>query len=295
MENITTAPEGLGEEAAKLWLEGTSDFTLRRGDLWTLAWDGHVLGHVMIAALKDDFFLGWPVTLPAEPSFAPGMLFEASFGTTVTVWPTRETGLGLHLLERPLGPLLETSEIRRIACSLDDGEKPEGRYAAQTSGNPAFEEVSSEMARKWAGLCFHTGRSHDNGFFLDQDKVRKLGGTAREIAELLQLSPAQTRTYWDGQQELPVQLAESLRAHFRVEIAEIIRDDPAERWWEMLALPTFKAEVEAACLQRGQAEEIIRLEAVRSAYGLAARQDSDELAEQKLRDAIRRTVWVRPE
>lgn len=135
------------------------DRTLRRGDLWTLAWDGQVEGHVLVAAVKDGFILGWPVTLPGEPSFSPGMLFKDAHGTTLTVWPTRETGLGLHLLGYPLGQLLDVRTIRSIAAALDDGEVPEGVFAPPIeAGDLQVEGVPEQMTEHWGRLCFHTGR-----------------------------------------------------------------------------------------------------------------------------------------
>lgn len=292
MNKSTTAPEGLNDDSVQLWLAGTGDYTVRAGDLWTLAWDGELLGHVMVASRKDGFFLGWPVTLPGEQSFAPGILVESSLGVTVTVWPTRETGLGLHLLERPLGHLLDVREIRRIAACLDEGEDPGMSFAPDLTGEARWEESSREMTQHWTELCFHIGRSDREPLFLDQEKIRELGGSAREIGNLLHLTPAETRTYWDAEQELPSPLAELLLKHYGVEAEGITRQSPALQWWDMLALPSYKAEVEAACSQRQESEEIIRSEVARSAYGLAARQDSDALADQKLRDAIRRTAAV---
>ena len=289
MNKSSTAPGVLSEDSARLWLAGTGDYAVRAGDLWTLAWDSELLGHVIVASVKEGFFLGWPVTLPGEPSFAPGMLVESALGT-VTIWPTRETGLGLHLLERPLGQLLETREIRRIAACLDEGEDPGMQLAAVATANSVWEESSREMTEHWTELCFHTGRSDHDALFLDPAKIRELGGSAREVGNLLSLTPAETRTYWDAEQELPTHLAEMLLAHYGVEAAAVIRQSPAGRWWDLLALPLYKEEVEAACRQRQESEEKIRVEVARSAYGLAARQDSDALADQKLRDAIRRTT-----
>lgn len=291
MNSSTTAPEGLSDDSAQHWLAGTEDYAVRAGGLWTLAWDGELLGHVIVASVKDGFFLGWPVTLPGEPSFAPGMLVESGLGT-VTIWPTRETGLGLHLLERPLGQLLEVREIRRIAACLDEGEDPGMQLAAVATANSGWEESSRKMTEHWTELCFHTGRSDHKALFLDPTKIKELGGSAREIGNLLDLTPAETRTYWDAERELPVHLAEMLLAHYGVEAEGVIRQSPAWQWWDLLALPLYKAEVEAACSQRQESEEKIRVEVARSAYGLAARQDSDALAEQKLRDAIRRTASV---
>ena len=291
MNESTKAPDALAGDSAQRWLSGTGDYTVRRGGLWTLAWDGELLGHVVVASVKDGFFLGWPVTLPGEPSFAPGILLPSSLGITVTVWPTRETGLGLHLLERPLGHLLESREVRTIAARLDAGEDLDVEFAREATTS-AQAEQSRAMADHWAALCFHTGHADFEGFYLDQNKVKELGGNAREVSGLLHLNPGEARTYWDAEEELPPRLAKTLLAHYGVDADGLTRQAPALKWWDMLAFPSFKAEVEVARTQRQTTEEIIRSEAARSAYALAARQDNDELAEQKLRDAIRRTAEI---
>lgn len=44
------------------------------GELWLLSWDRSFLGLACIAEIHDDFVSAWPVTLPAEASFAPALM-----------------------------------------------------------------------------------------------------------------------------------------------------------------------------------------------------------------------------
>jgi hypothetical protein len=286
-------PDVLNSQAGAFWLSGTGDYEVRAGDMWTLAWDGELLGHVLVASVKDGFFLGWPVGLPSEPSFAPGILVESSLGVTVTVWPTMETGLGLHLLERPLGHLLPPREIRRIAACLDEDEEPDVQVAHGFASEPGNLEAAQELNRHWTELCFHTGRSDEGSFFLSKEKVQKIGGSARGIADALHLSVADVRTFWDAEEALPGDLAGLLLDHLEVSRDQIQGYDPSSTWWHLLAHPGYKADVEWACNELQTDEESVRTESARSAYALAARQDSDEMMENKLRNAVRRTVQDR--
>lgn len=264
---------------------------MRRGDLWTLTWNGQVEGHVLVAAIKDGFILGWPVTLPGEPSFSPGLLFQDIHGEMLTVWPTKETGLGLHLLGQPLGQLLDVKTIRSIAASLDDGAAPEGVMAPpMQESDVRAEKMLAQMTKHWVSLCFHTGRSSADEIFLDREKVSQLGGNARQISGLLKLTAAQTRSLWDGEVPLQPEAVVVLTEHYNVEEQNLTQTDPAQSWWDRLASPAFKEQVEDACRRRHVSEGDVRSEVVRSAYALAARQDGDSLADQKLRDAIQRTA-----
>lgn len=231
------------------------------------------------------------MTLPGELSFSPGMLVQDIHGQILTVWPTKETGLGLHLLGQPLGQLLDARTIRSIAASLDDGETPEGAMAPPMQESNAWsEEVFAQMTEHWGSLCFHTGRTSADEIFLDREKVSQLGGNARQISGLLKLTAAQTRSLWDGEVPLQPEAVVVLTEHYDVEQQNFTQTDPAQTWWDRLASPAFKEQVEDACRRRHLSEEDIRNEVTRSAYALAARQDGDSLADQKLRDAIQRTA-----
>lgn len=125
MNGLMEYPTGLSGPSADLWERGLADTALRPGDLWVLSWDGRTVGHAVISAVKDGYVLVWPVTLPGEPAFAPGLTISPSpLGEPVVVWPTRETGIGLYLLDRSLGRLLDQQRLREISDALDAGVDP---------------------------------------------------------------------------------------------------------------------------------------------------------------------------
>lgn len=253
-------------------------------------------GHALVAAVKDNYILGWPVTLSGEPSFSPGMLFRDARGDTVTVWPTRETGLGLHLLGQPLGPLLDVKTIRGIAASLDDGETPSGLLAPPIEETGAdVDNWSTQMTDHWAALCFHTGGTFGTKPYLNPARVSELGGSAREVGRILGLTPPQVRTLWEGERHMDPEILKALSEHYHVESHYLTRSNPAQSLWDLLASPEYKEAVEHACRQRRVGEEEIRAEVTRSAFALAARQDHEGMADQKLRDALQRAACVGPE
>lgn len=269
-------------------MTGIRDFDVRPGQLWTLAWDGELLGRVLVASVKARFILGWPVTTPGEESFAPGMVVDCPLGTPVTVWPTRETGLGIHLLDRFEGDLLPPGEVRRIGACIDEDEDPGLPFAAGKSNDPDNREANAALVEKWARLCFHTGGSENQALYLNDEKVRAVGGTARDLAALLQLDVAAARTLWLGEEPLTVEQCKAVSERYGVDPSSLARPDPSLIWWETLAQPLYKGDVVQSCLRCGENEAEVRLRASRSAYALAARDDNSAHAEQKLRDAIQR-------
>src|SRR5665647_862552 len=99
-----------------------TNLDVRAGDLWSLSWDGAYRGLALIAAVKEGFVLAWPVTLPDAPAFAPALVLEPNpLVHPLFVWPTRETGVGLHLLDQSLGALLRPTRISQIAAAMDAG------------------------------------------------------------------------------------------------------------------------------------------------------------------------------
>src|SRR5450631_1039510 len=109
--SLTEAPPTLSTEGQRLWLEGLPAPVVH-GDLWLLSWDNQALGLVVVSRAREDYIVGWPTTLPGDPSFFPALLVDhAALGCTVTVWPQAATGIGKHLLHRRLGNLLSPRAV----------------------------------------------------------------------------------------------------------------------------------------------------------------------------------------
>jgi hypothetical protein len=280
-------PAGIPASAHELWDRGAQAEQVRAGDLWVLTWDGVVVGLAMIAAAKNGFALAWPVTLPGEVAFAPGLVVEDSpLGVPVTVWPTRETGIGNHLLDRSLGRLLSPARIPPISFALDEGEDPGLLFASGSARDAANLGADRLMVDHWTELCFNSGGAEE-GPFLDSEKVRQAGGNSRIVGEVLGLALPKLRALMDGVEPISAKQLTAVAERLGVDGDSIVRADPLAGVLIDIAQPSYKRDIVARTEATGIGEADIR-RSTRREFALAARNDSDALRETKLRDAINR-------
>ncbi len=266
-----------------------ADLEVMAGDLWAMSWDRSYLGLVCVAAVKQGYILGWPVTLPDEPVFAPALVVNHTpLRTPLFLWPTRETGLGMHLLHWPLGRLINPQSIQRIAWAMEDGEDPGIPFAPGSAADAANTEADEAMVERWASLCFHTW-PEAGARYLSETKIKNAGGTASRMADCLGLSAVDLRPLWTGVQPASEeQLAEVARV-LGVEASTLLDDDPMGEAVERLAAPLFKEPLLGLASHVGITEGVAR-DRARSQYALAARDDSLEVSDTRLMDAIRRAA-----
>lgn len=104
----------------------------------------------------DGHVLAWPVTLPGEPAFVPALRVQSTpLGHDLFVWPTRETGLGNHLLDRALGKLIPADLVTlspRPRVVVSPRATPYVAGSGLEERNAAADEM---MVAHWADLCFH--------------------------------------------------------------------------------------------------------------------------------------------
>ncbi|SEH79486.1 hypothetical protein SAMN04489835_4217 [Mycolicibacterium rutilum] len=280
-------PAGLPVSAYQLWDRGAQSKQVRAGDLWILSWDGDDVGLAMIAAAKLGFVLAWPVTLPGEVSFAPGLVVEDSpLGVPVTLWPTRETGLGGHLLDRSLGQLLPPARILPLSSAMDDGDDPGFAFAPGSASDAANNGADRLMVDHWTELCFNTGGAEE-GAFLDSEKVQQAGGNSRIVGEVLGLALPELRSLMTGVVPVTAEQLAAVAERLGVEAESLVGEDPLADVVIDIASPRYKQDIVARTEETGLAEADIR-RLVRREFPLAARDDGDALRETKLRDAIRR-------
>ncbi|WP_222622184.1 hypothetical protein [Mycolicibacterium fluoranthenivorans] len=263
------------------------DTQVRAGDLWILSWDGEFVGLALIAAAKDEYVLAWPVTLPDEVSFAPGLIIEESpLGVPVTLWATRETGIGNYLLDRNLGQLLPPDRIRPLSFALDDDDDPGLPFAAGSARDSENADADRLMIEHWTELCFNTGGAEE-GLFLDSAKVQHAGGTSRLIAQVLGLGLPELRSVMIGVVPINAEQLAAVGELLGVEGESLAGADPLADVVIDIARPRYKHLIVERTLETGHPEADIRRFARRE-YALAARNDGDALRETKLRDAISR-------
>ncbi|WP_143813899.1 hypothetical protein [Luteococcus japonicus] len=257
------------------------------GDLWVLSWDGRYLGLAMIAAVKPDYVLAWPVTLPSDLAFAPALVLEQSpIGSPLTLWPTREIGMGMHLLHQPLGRLLDAKRIQPIAWALEDGENPGLPFASGSASDEANRDADEEFVNRWTDLCFHVWPSHSHRF-LSESKIKNLGGSAAKAAKVLGLTPPLLRPLWTGVTPATEEQVQALATGLGFEVADILGEDPLARVTRRIAHPQFKQPLVDLADARQWSEEMAR-DSTRENYALAARDDSRTVVDQRIVDAIKR-------
>lgn len=284
---IGERPAGIPESAHPLWDEGVPNTQIRPGDLWILSWDGEVVGLAMIAAAKDGYVLAWPVTLPGEASFAPGLVIDKSpLDVPVTMWATRETGIGNHLLDRNLGRLIAPERIRALSWALDDEADPGLSFAPGSAQDVENADADRLMINHWTELCFNTVGAEE-GLFLDSARIQLAGGTSRVVGEALGLGPQEVRPLMTGITAVTVEQLSTIARRLAAEAESLVGADPLADVVHDLALPRFKQDIVARTVETGVGERAIR-RAARREFALAARNDGDDLRETKLRDAIRR-------
>jgi hypothetical protein len=259
------------------------------GDLWVMSWDCSYLGLVCVAAVKQGYILGWPVTLPEEPAFAPALVVNHTpLRMPLFLWPTRETGLGMHLLHWPLGRLINPQSIQRIAWALEDGEDPGMPFAPGAAADAANTEADEAMVERWASLCFHTW-PETRTLYLSETKIKNAGGIASRIADCLGLSSVDLRSLWTGVQPASEEQLAKVAHVLGVEASTLLADDPMGEAVERLAAPLFKEPLLSLASHVGITEGAARDHA-RSQYALAARDDSLEVSDTRLMDAIKRAA-----
>lgn len=266
-----------------------ADLEVMAGDLWVMSWDCSYLGLVCVAAVKQGYILGWPVTLPEEPAFAPALVVNHTpLRMPLFLWLTRETGLGMHLLHWPLGRLINPQSIQRIAWALEDGEDPGMPFAPGAAADAANTEADEAMVERWASLCFHTW-PETRTLYLSETKIKNAGGIASRIADCLGLSSVDLRSLWTGVQPASEEQLAKVAHVLGVEASTLLADDPMGEAVERLAAPLFKEPLLSLASHVGITEGAARDHA-RSQYALAARDDSLEVSDTRLMDAIKRAA-----
>lgn len=288
MINLASLPPLL---AARDWDDRprAADLEVKAGDLWLMSWDRTYQGLVCVAAVKHGYILGWPVTLPDEPAFAPALVVDNTpLVSTLLLWPTRETGLGIHLLHRPLGNLIDPQDIQRMAWALEDGEHPGLPFAPGSAADEAATEADVEMVERWAALCFHAWPDTAPRY-LSETSIKKAGGTSMRAAKCLDLAPPDLRPLWIGVQPATEDQVNALAADLGVEASELLADDPLREAVDRMAEPLFKEPILELASRTGIREGAARSR-TRVQYALAARDDSLGVSDTRLLDAIKRAA-----
>lgn len=240
------------------------------GDLWSISWEGEVLGLLVLSGVAETYVLGWPACLPEEDPRSPAILAESVLGCSVGVWPTRETGLGAHLLHRRLGPLLSRRQMSGIRDALDNEREPPLRFAPPASSIDDAIEYGDRMLAEWEAICFNQWpRAVAGATPFNVDALRQMGVRPSTLVSLLDVSPLEAATLYQGSsaptQEQVALISSRLNAEPEALIAPRFDEGTRE-----LMRPVWKQEVVDLAAQKGMSEATVRSR-VQDEFARAAR------------------------
>ena len=282
MPTLTDAPEGVLDQV--LWSTGL-DGVPQVGDLWLLSWNYEVLGHIVLSGVAEDFVMGWPVTLPTEPAFAPAFFADSPIGQNLGVWPTRETGVGIHLLHRRYGKFLSARLMCEIGKSIDDGEMPNIDFAPAPTGTASEIQFNDQMIDHWQSICFNQWPlpiSDQSPF--DRKRLIEFDIKPSDLATILGVSQFVASALYRGTRVPTIEQINALAKAVNVDVDALvssIRDEGAH----LLINPLWKDAVVEAGLKHSMSEPQAR-QGIQKEYAVAARFNGSR--EERLRAAVDR-------
>lgn len=278
------APSGVD---SSLWVAGVSGAPAV-GDLWLLSWDGVALELAVISAVTPSFVLVWPVTLPSVPSFPPAVVAaENPLGVPLHLWPTRETGIGLHLLHRRFGSVLTARTMRLVGDELDIGESSLLPLAALNVEAAAIEAASDALVDRWEAICLHTWPARQIGITaLDPRVLGQAGLEVGDLADALGIALPEAVSIVRGEIAPTAEHLAVLTTRLGVDPEQLLQEefDAAAR---LLLSPSVKDEILQIAQGHGTDEAGAR-SLIRSEFALAARSTGDPQA--RLAAAIHRLL-----
>ena len=275
------------EVSAEAWASGSSSLP-SVGDLWLLSWDGEALGLAIVSGVAPSFVLVWPVTLPGEPSFPAAIEIPATpLGQPLNVWPSRETGIGMHLLHRRFGQAISERMMAATASALEgDGEMPLS-FASPNVDEPEREAASDAMVDRWESICLHIWPEPRAGVEpFDSNALRALGLQVGDLRAALGLNVPDAVSLFSGEIAPTETQVQELVEQTGMGVSELLITHLDEASRELLS-PEIKDDVLAIASLRDVSEEAARA-LLRSEYALAARSDGSPRA--RLEAAIHRLL-----
>lgn len=281
--SLDDAPHGVAPDA---WLRSASGDP-QIGDLWLLSWDMRALGLVVVSGVAPTFILGWPVTLAGDRTFPPAIRVEGSPLGEIAVWPSRETGVGNHLLHRRFGTALSARTMHLLAVAFEDGTEPVLPFATSDMDLEEREAASDQMVDAWEAINLNVWPVPRPGITpLDADVLRAAGTRVGDLAEILSTSVPAAVSLYNGESVPTLSELEILVAALGVPTEQLLRSQPDAETVAMLA-PDIKDDLVEISRRRAIGEEAAR-DLVRSQFALAARSDGDPRS--RLDAAIQRVL-----
>lgn len=272
--SLDHAPEGVSEDAWMKPFPGDPDI----GDLWLLSWDSSVLGLCIVVGVAPSFVLVWPAALETEPAFKPAMLVEQSPIGSLSAWPTRETGVGNHLLHRKLGSkVLSERLVSHVFQALEEGTRSPLSYVDSDLDRTSRESISDDMVDRWEWINTHVWPPllvGETPFVTEALQAAGLRPSA--LAALLSMSISEAVPLYGGETS-PSEMQVSLVAgHLGVSAEELLVGEPGGTD-RLLISPGIKEKIVEISHYLAVSESRARSH-VQQEYTLAARSNQDPQA-----------------
>ncbi len=257
--------------------EGQSSDAASVGDVWVLSADGRETGVVLVAAVRPNHVLAWPITNPSLHATAPAFQIMLPTGERLVVWPDAEFGLSMAALDRRLASaVLNDRTLRSIRWSMPSGEVVEG---VQTCPMSESEEAEAAFAAvclsAWSMGDWSWPNAHEGVGVIRQEVLREAGVEARDLARQLDVKPLRASG-----------LARGEKVPDRDEIARMIQlfpegttpmdilRPPDGDEAQVLSMPEFKERIRHLALVRSLNESEARSQVWEAARSNAARQSA---------------------
>ena len=91
--------------------------------------------------------------LPGEPSFPPAIEIPTTpLSQPLNVWPSRETGIGMHLLHRSFGQAISERTMVATASALEGAGEMPLSFASPNVDEPGREASSDALVDQWESI-----------------------------------------------------------------------------------------------------------------------------------------------
>lgn len=257
------------------------------GDLWLLSWDGEALGLVVVSGVAPSFVLAWPATLTTEPSYPPAVEVKQSPIGSINVWPSRETGIGTHLLHRNLGQTLSERTMSLLDVAFEEGSEPPLPFVSPNVQEADFAALSDEMVEHWEAINTHLWPAPILGATpLDSEFLQQQGISLTFVREVLGVSTPEAVALLKGEQPPSALDISKLAEALEMPPEELLLLRPDDVSQELLT-PRIKDDVLRIADLYDSDESGARM-LLREEFVLAAR--SDQVLRSRLDAAIHRLL-----
>lgn len=242
------------------------------GELWTLSWNNHECGKVVIGTVHDGYFTAFPVTESEIGGIPPAIQLDPikTGGSSLIMWTQLPTGIGMHLLSRKIRYALTKGQLELILTG-----DPRARDITGISFD--FSDGQAEISRglvhglinQYSSLCYNEWPSDSYGeAVLDKEMLEELNCGPKDILWVGAALDADHATALFEGREFPNEAqAKLIATHFNVENpSDLLRANESD-FVDILITPDYKEKVHQLMLALNIDERQARSLWLRTAIG----------------------------